>query len=329
MKKFKTITAAEILSKELAEIPFVIEHLLPNGLSLLAGSPKVGKSWFALWLSIQIANGEKVFDFETAKGTVLFLALEDNEIRIQNRLLEIIDIAPDNIHFCTEISKLGGELETRIKNFVCENQNTKLIIIDTLQTVRTGTESSYASDYSDLMILKKLADEYGIAILLIHHFRKQKDSDTFHQISGSTGLQGVVDTMFTMTQSKRGEKASVLNCIGRDIEPREMEMERTDENCWIKLSDSLSETTLSDLNFINAVDIFMSDKVIFSGSATELSSLLNAISDENFSNKVISKNIKRLSKRFEKLGILGVSRRSNGKRIVELIRVGDDSVDGK
>ena len=98
---------------------------------------------------------------------------------------------------------------------------------------------------------------------------------------------------------------------------------------WVKLNDSLSENTLHDLNFIKAVEIFMCDKDSYTGNATELSTLLNEISDDNFSNKVISKNIRRLSKSLENLGILGSARRSNGKRIVELVKIGDDSATQK
>lgn len=330
MKKFNTITGEELLSKEVMEIPFIVKDLIPIGLTLLAGSAKVGKSWLALWLSIAVAKGEPVWGYETTRCTTLYLCYEDNEIRIQNRLLEITDDAPNNVHFCTEVSKLGGELETRIRNFIAEHQDTKLIIIDTLQTIRSpNTESTYSNDYSDLTILKNLADEYKIAILLIHHFRKQKDGDVFNQITGSTGLQGAVDTMFTLSQSKRGEKTATLSCVGRDIESRELELERSEDNIWIKLSDSLSESNLKDLSFIKAVEIFMCDKDSYIGNATELSTLLNQISDDDFSNKSISKSIKRLSKSLEKLGILGSARRSNGKRIVELVKAGDDSADQK
>ncbi len=101
----------------------------------------------ALWLSVQIANGESVWGYDVKGGTSLYLCYEDNEIRIQNRLLDITDEAPSNVHFCTEISKLGGELEVRIENFIVEHADTKLIIIDTLQTVRTSnTESSYGNE---------------------------------------------------------------------------------------------------------------------------------------------------------------------------------------
>ena len=138
--------------------------------------------------------------------------------------------------------------------------------------------------------------------------------------SDLTGLQGAVDTIFTLAQNKRGERTATLSCIGRDIESRELELERSEENVWIKISDSLSESSIIDINFIKAVEDFMNDKENYLGNATELSTLLNEKSDDKFSNKVISKNIKRLSKSLENLGILGYSRRSNGKRIIEILR---------
>ncbi len=325
MKRFKTISGEELINKELAEIPFVVKDLIPIGLTLLAGSAKVGKSWLALWLAVQIAKGEEVWGYESVKYTTLYLAYEDNEIRIQNRLLDICDDAPKNVYFCTEVSKLGGDLEARIDSFILEHRDTKLIIIDTLQTIRNVTESNYSNDYSDLTLLKNIADRYKIAIILIHHFRKQKDGDVFNQITGSTGLQGAVDNMFTLSSSKRGERMATLNCIGRDIEQREIELERNEDNVWIKQSDSYSESSVLEDNFVKAIEKFMSDRTSYCGTPTELSSLLSEISDGKFSNRVISKYMKKLSKELEKRLIMGDCRRSNGKRIVELVKISVDS----
>ncbi len=234
---------------------------MPFGLSIFAGLGKVGKSWLAFWLCIQIAKGEPVWEFETSKGTTLFLAFEDNESRLQDRLFTLSDDAPDNAHLCIEIAKMGGELEERIRNFIAEHRDTKLIIIDTLQKVRTvGNESNYMNDYDDISVLKTLADEFKIAIMLIHHLRKARDSDVFNQITGSTGLQGACDNMFVLTQGKRGDKTATLTCVGRDIAQREFELEMGEDRIWIKLSDSLGEVNVSDLNFIKAVETFMSDK---------------------------------------------------------------------
>ncbi len=329
MKTFKAISGSELVDKNLGDIPFVVNGLLPTGLSLLAGSAKIGKSWFALWLSVQIAKGEPIWDYEVTKGTALYLCYEDNEIRIQSRLLEITDEVPDNVYFCMEISRLGGELESRIQNFMIEQPDTKLIIIDTLQTVRIpGTESSYSNDYSDLMILKKLADDYQIAILLIHHFRKQKDGDVFQQITGSTGLQGAVDTMFTLSQAQRGENTAVFNCVGRDIEPRELELERNEDNVWVKVADSLSEGNLKDKRFLDAVSVFMAERESFSGNATELATHLSSVGDETFSNKIISKNIKKLARKLEQRGILSNIYRTGKARMVELLRANEPSSEG-
>ncbi len=269
----------------------------------------------ALWLAIQIAKGEDIWGYGSVKCTTLYLAYKDNEIRIQNRLFDICDDAPKNVHFCTEVSKLGGDLETRIGSFILEHKDTKLIIIDTLQTIRNITESNYSNDYSDLTLLKNIADRYKIAIILIHHFRKQKDGDVFNQITGSTGLQRAVDNMFTLSQSKRGEMIATLSCIGRDIEQRELE--RNEDNIWIKQSDSYSESNILEDNFVKAIEKFMSDRTSYCGTPTELSSLLSEISDDIFSNRVISKYMKKLSKELEKRLIMGDCRRNNGKRIGE------------
>lgn len=98
------------------------------------------------------------------------------------------------MHFCEERCQLGEELDERIKQFISDHPDAVLIIIDTLQMIRRpALDNSYANDYADLTALKKLADKHRIAILLIHHLRKQKDDDHFNRISSTTGLSGAVD----------------------------------------------------------------------------------------------------------------------------------------
>lgn len=220
-KEFNVVTGEELLNKPLREIEFVVENLIPKGLHLLAGAPKVGKSWLALWLSLMVSKGEDVWGNKVTQGTTLYLCFEDNEIRIQNRLFEITDDAPNSVCFCTEQAKLETDLEERIRNFVNGHSDTNLIIIDTLQTIRkANVDSSYSNDYSDLLPLKKLSYELNIAIILIHHLRKQKDNDKFNEISGSTGLQGVVDTMMfylLMINEVRNQLCIVLVVTLRNV----------------------------------------------------------------------------------------------------------------
>ncbi|WP_317854568.1 AAA family ATPase [Chakrabartyella piscis] len=330
MKKFNTITVADLSTKCIQRTPFIIEEILPKGLTILGGLGKVGKSWFSFWLVMQVAKGEPIWNFKTTKGTTLYLAFEDNEERLQDRLFMLndeIENAPANAHLCIEISKMGGELESRIRSFMEEHPDTNLIIIDTLQKVRGNTESNYISDYEDVTILKNLADEFKIAIVVIHHLRKQKDSDIFNQITGSTGLQGAADTMMVLDQNKRGEDYATLHLVGRDVKSRELELERGEDNIWILLSDSLHELNVKDTNFVNAIDKLMRDADFWTTNPTELSTLISAESGDNYSNKMVTKVLRRLAKSLENIGIYCNMRKSNGCRIIDITKMRDDSSD--
>ncbi|WP_409969177.1 AAA family ATPase [Bengtsoniella intestinalis] len=330
MKIFNTITAAELSVKEIPRTPFVVEEILPRGLTIFGGLGKVGKSWFSFWLAMQVAKGEPVWKFKTTKGTTLYLAFEDSEERLQERLFTLSDEleqAPANAHLCIEISKMGGELESRIRNFFSDHPDTNLIIIDTLQKVRGNTESNYITDYDDLTTLKNLADEFKIAIVLVHHLRKQKDSDIFNQITGSTGLQGAADTMIVLGQSKRGDDFATFHLVGRDVKSRELELERGEDNIWILVSDSLHELNLKDKNFVDAICTLMVDKSVWVTNPTELSTLASEHSGDFYSNKMITKTLRRLSKPLAALGIDCNIRKSNGYRIIELTKVSGESGD--
>ena len=132
-KRLQTIDGESLMSIPLTPLNFVVDTLLSQGLHILAGSPKVGKSWLALWLCLSIAKGESVWDFALTKGTVLYLCLEDSLTRIQNRLFQITEDAPDTLHFTTLAGSIGGGLEDQLKGFLTEHPGTVLVVIDTLQ----------------------------------------------------------------------------------------------------------------------------------------------------------------------------------------------------
>lgn len=175
--KLNTIDGAALMSQPLRPPDFVVDSLLSQGLHILAGSPKVGKSWLVLWLAVMVAKGEPVWDMATRQGHTLYLCLEDSVLRIQNRLFEITEDAPESVHFCTECAPIGQGLEEQIETFSMEHPGTVLVIIDTLQMVRPIHDATYANDYRDMSVLKRLADRLGLAILLIHHLRKEKAED--------------------------------------------------------------------------------------------------------------------------------------------------------
>ena len=110
---------------------------------------------------------------------------------------------PPTLHFAIMADTLKHGLEQQIEQFLTDHPDTKLVVIDTLQRVRSaGSDSNlYANDYQDIGLLKKLADKRHIAILLIHHLRKLHDDDPMNMISGSTGLSGAADSTFVLQKS--------------------------------------------------------------------------------------------------------------------------------
>lgn len=271
-QKLRTVTGEDLMNAPLRPPNFIVDSFLSQGLHILAGSPKVGKSWLALWLAVTIAKGEQVWGMNAQRGTTLYLCLEDSTLRIQNRLFDITEDAPATAHFCTEAALIGVGLEEQLNSFLTEHSDTSLVIIDTLQMVRsTKRDNTYANDYSDLSSLKRIADAHKIAILLIHHLRKESDDkDVFNRISGTTAISGAVDSSFTLVEEKRGSGKATLYCIGRDIEYRELELERNENTVWELRSDSLGRPELLGGKIVSLLSALMSTREKFIGTATEL-----------------------------------------------------------
>ncbi len=168
----KAISAEELLSTPLPPVKWIIPGLLPAGLALFAGPSKAGKSWLALWLCLQIAQGNPVWNREIEPRTVIYFSLEDTFNRLQNRIFQLIDggDAPERLILQTECPSIGQGLEEQIDSLIYTYSDVGMIVIDTLQKVRVsdGNGGMYANDYKEAGALKKLADKYGICILLIH-----------------------------------------------------------------------------------------------------------------------------------------------------------------
>ena len=240
--KLRTVDAETLLATPLKPVPFIVEGLIPRGLHILAGSPKIGKSWLVLWLCLKVSEGEPVWEHKANRCGVLYLCLEDTYNRIQNRLFEITDTAPSNLHFAVMADVLGSGLEQQITAFLKQEPDTKLIVIDTLQRIRSVDMSSntYANDYKDICELKKLADKHSNAIILVHHLRKHSDKDPFNMVSGTTGITGGVDTTYVLEKDKRSDNTAKLHVTGRDVEYMELSL-RFENFVWECLSCENSE----------------------------------------------------------------------------------------
>ena len=169
--QLRTVDGETLMSQPLRPPDFVVDSLLSQGLHILAGSPKVGKSWLALWLAVTVAKGEPVWNMAVRQGATLYPCLEDSVLRIQNRLFEITEDAPDSVHFCTECRPIGQGLEEQIESFAAEHPGTVLVIIDTLQMVRPVHDATYANDYRDLR----------------HHCHQRRGGFQLHSGGGKAG----------------------------------------------------------------------------------------------------------------------------------------------
>ena len=239
--KLAVIDGETLMDMKLPPTKFCVDTLLPQGLCILGGASKIGKSWWVLDLCVRIAKGEPMWDLKTTSGTTLYLCLEDTLRRVQNRLLCITDEVPPNAFFATSVGTLSDGLCEQIRDFVKEHPDTVFVAVDTFQIVRNnGIDTSYANDYEEIRILKRLADELDICLLLVHHLRKQGDSDPFNKLTGTTGIVGAVDTAFVLDKSRRNADSATLYCTGRDVEDRQLELRFSKEEfVWKMLGDSM------------------------------------------------------------------------------------------
>ena len=322
-----TIDGETLMSQPLTPLNFVVDTLLSQGLHILAGSPKVGKSWLALWLAVTVAKGESVWGMGVKQGTTLYLCLEDSTLRIQNRLFEITEDAPANVHFTTNSNTLGKGLEEQLRAFLTEHPDTVLVIIDTLQMIRgAGYDNTYANDYRDLSVLKHIADTHGISILLVHHLRKMNDDDPMNMISGTTGLSGATDSNFVLRKSQRRENTATLYCTGRDIPYRELALEFDGEDhVWKLLSDDCEQKEQPNERILFLLSELLRRQPEISAPAKALLEKIDPAGAEGLTPNSFSHRIRKSVDALRRNGITVSFRKSNGDRLICLKRV--DGVD--
>ena len=326
MTKLETITAEDLQNRTYEPTHFLVDELIPEGLHILAGAPKIGKSWLALWLCLCVSQGQPLWNFAVTQGEVLYLSLEDSFQRIQTRLFDLTEDAPPTLHFAIMADTIKRGLEQQIEQFLMEHPTTKLVMIDTLQRVRgTGSDSNlYANDYHDIGILKQLADKRHIAILLIHHLRKLRDDDPMNMISGSTGLSGAADSTFVLQKSSRLANIASLHCTGRDIPDRTLKLELgEDDHVWKLLADSKTCTGASKISALQLVHLFsalLSADPTYSGTPSALSAKIDPDGTLGITPKKITRLVRESVAALRENGILADTYRSNGKRWISLKR---------
>jgi len=238
----KYFTAADLMTMLLPEPRWAVPGLVAEGLTLLVGAPKLGKSWLCLGLAVAVAGGGRALGrIEVQPGPVLYAALEDNPRRLQDRLRTILggDPAPDDLHMVTALPRLPllGEY---LSGWLKANPTARLVIVDVLQKVRARTDgrgSVYTEDSECLGCLKALADQFGVPFVVVHHTRKMRDEgDVINEVSGSTGLTGAADAVLILKRARNTAEA-VLHVTGRDISEGEHALTWDASRCLWAISD--------------------------------------------------------------------------------------------
>lgn len=274
-----TITMNELYENVYQSKPPVIDGLLYPGTYLFAGSPKVGKSFLMAQLAYHVSTGLPLWNFPVRQGDVLYLALEDDHRRLQDRLYRMFGTdGTDRLHFAVYAKQLGGGLEEQLQKFLKEYPDTRLVIIDTLQKIRADSSDkySYSNDYDVIGRLKQIADTGGICLLLVHHTRKQQADDKFDMISGTNGLLGAADGAFLLHKEKRTANAAILDVSGRDQQDQRLylnrdperlvwELDKVEAKVWVEPPDPILEAVAG---------LITDETPTWSGTATELAAAI-------------------------------------------------------
>lgn len=236
----KGITASALMAKRFDPIRYVIPGYVAEGLTLFAGAPKIGKSWGVLDMGIGVAVGGQVFGaIQCEQGDVLYLALEDNERRLQSRLRAMGRVmAPQRLTFMTEWPALDDGCVDELEAWAHSVDKPRLVIVDVLAKVRppaNGRDQLYDADYRTMTGLHAFATRHRLAVVVVHHTRKMEAEDPFDQVSGTRGLTGAADTVMVLKRDI-GTAKTVLYVRGRDIEEVETALEfKRDIGTWVVL----------------------------------------------------------------------------------------------
>ena len=256
------IDAQELLMTPVNKPQFLVDDLIPSGVSIIAGDEKAGKSWMMLHLALCVAQGKDFLGHHVNQGTVFYLSLEDSIGRLQDRLFELADeMSFGKLYLSTKCASLADGL------------------IEQLTRI-----------YADIAKIKEFAMEYGLSIFLVHHLRKQGDSrNMFNRFNGTKGITGAVDTMFLLDKENEYSDKATLCIKGRDLQYRELTIRFTDFK-W----ELISEKTLEQISQEHTPEImftlidFLKERRSWRGSATEL---LEELGDKSVAPNVLTKYV--------------------------------------
>ncbi|MGW1491745.1 AAA family ATPase [Streptomyces sp. NPDC002402] len=245
-------TADQLMAAEFPEPKWAVPGILAEGVSLLAGPPKVGKSWLSLGLGLAVAAGGQAFDSVPVQGgPVLYLALKDTPRRLQTRMGKLLggQKAPTGLTLVTECPPFPQGGSEAIAQWLERNPDARMVVIDVFAKMRGQAPqgvSAYDADYVAVTYAKRLADHYGIAVVLVHHVRKMASEDFLTEVSGTNGIAGAADATLVLKRA-RGQADGILHVTGRDVNEAEYALQFQDTSgAWHLLDGPVTDHTVGD-----------------------------------------------------------------------------------
>lgn len=249
-------TADQLMATEFPEPKWAVPGILAEGVSLLAGPPKVGKSWLSLGLALSVADGGQAFDsVPVLGGPVLYLALEDTPRRLQSRMGKLLggQPAPAGLTLVTECPPFPQGGDAAIAQWLDRNPDARMVVIDVFAKMRGQAPqgiSAYDADYHAVGYAKRLADHYGVAVVLVHHVRKAGSDDFLTEVSGTNGIAGAADATLVLKRA-RGQADGILHVTGRDVDEAEYALQfQAASGAWHLLDGPASDHLVGDTRAI-------------------------------------------------------------------------------
>ena len=263
VQPLNTVGGEDLLSMHLPPQQFIVEGLLPVGLAMIVGATKTGKSFLTLQLCLAVSQGEPLWNYQTKKGHVLYLALEDPWTRLQKRVQNMKGTASNFLQLSIDSETINKGLIEQIDDFLKQYPDTVLIAVDTFQHIRDNEikrgVSIYAHEYEELMALQRYALKNRIVILLVHHSNKAKSSDPYEAASGTMGITAALDTYLFIKKLKRSDTKAMLHISGRDVGEKEFVIEKDDSGLWRMVQDDDQQEEYS--RTVAAVGLFLNNHV--------------------------------------------------------------------
>ncbi len=278
--------ADDLLAQEFNPPKWVVPDLLPEGLTLLAAKPKLGKSWMALGLALAVASGGLALGrVPVTQGEVLYLALEDSPKRLHERVKRLLrgQPAPHALQLGTDWPRLDQGGVRLLEVWRRAHPGARLLILDTFAKIRGRAKSGtlYGDDYASLEEVQRLAHAYEMAVLVIHHTGKESREDPLDEVNATQGLNGVADNILVLRR-ERGKPSATLIGDGRELNGIEQTLRfDVDEGGWKRTEPELDQPKTREraeiLDLLKASEQPMTSKQVAEALEKNVSTIRNII----------------------------------------------------